>query len=242
MSAALGAVLGGSGSLLGGVTDLLNYYENKKNNERNYDLQKDKLRYDKNLQREIFNREDNSIQRRVADLTSAGLSPVLAAGSGAGAGSVVATTAPQKTYTPLNSQDRLSQLAMNAMQLMTMQQNIEQSQSQIELNKHQAKQADASVEQSQANATLSKTKAAEVAHNIKMNPETPTTGTSGLGAVVRDVENQIRAKVDAVIPQSRPITGDVNWDQYKDMMDRGVAAPITREQFIELQKRRMKKK
>lgn len=42
--------------------------------------------YERNLQQTIFDREDNAVQRRVADLEMAGLSPVLAAGSAANAG------------------------------------------------------------------------------------------------------------------------------------------------------------
>lgn len=47
--------------------------------------------YARDIQNQIFEREDNSVQRRVADLEKAGLSKTLAAGSGAGAGSVVST-------------------------------------------------------------------------------------------------------------------------------------------------------
>ena len=61
----------------------------------NYKAQQDNLAWQKNTQRDIFAREDTSIARRVADLEASGLSPVLAAGQGAGTGGVVSTNAPQ---------------------------------------------------------------------------------------------------------------------------------------------------
>lgn len=69
---------------------------NIKTNNDNLALQKENLAYQKDLQNIIFQREDNAVQRRVADLISAGLSPTLASGSSAGAGSVVSTSAPHK--------------------------------------------------------------------------------------------------------------------------------------------------
>lgn len=52
------------------------------------------MNYQKEMQQESWRREDNAVQRRVADLDAAGLSPTLAAGSSASASSPISIGAP----------------------------------------------------------------------------------------------------------------------------------------------------
>nr|WAE43909.1 MAG: DNA pilot protein [Microviridae sp.] len=85
-------------------------------NAQNLDFQKEQFSYQQNLQQTMFDREDNAVQRRAADMTAAGFSPTLAAGNAAQAGPVVSTQAPQRGPSP----DVLG----NVMNLLSSQQNI----------------------------------------------------------------------------------------------------------------------
>ena len=103
--AALGTGIGQIGVGIGNMA--LGWKQGKKN----YKLQKKMFEYQKGVQQTTWQREDNAVQRRVADLRAAGLSPVLAAGQGASAGQVVATTTPQREY-PQMSENALNMLAL----------------------------------------------------------------------------------------------------------------------------------
>ena len=99
-------LLGGTaGFMLGGPMGALagagvgNMMTQNQMAQQNFGLSQEQFEYQKQLQQTMFQREDNSIQRRVSDLQAAGLSPVLAAGQGASAGSVISTSAPQRQIT-----------------------------------------------------------------------------------------------------------------------------------------------
>ena len=90
----IGEILGAVGDFITGSTNAALQYDVA---NRNLQFQKDTLNYQKQLQREIFQREDNSIQRRAADIAAAGGNPATAweTGQGAGVGQSVPVETPQ---------------------------------------------------------------------------------------------------------------------------------------------------
>lgn len=93
------ASLFGSGEVISGA---INTIGSIFNNERNIDMQRENLAYQRDLQQQIFNREDTAVQRRVKDLKAAGMNPLLAAGGAASSGAAVQTTAPHSDNPDLN--------------------------------------------------------------------------------------------------------------------------------------------
>jgi hypothetical protein len=87
-------------------------------NRKNLKAQKEQQEYDRALTQTIFDREDNSVQRRVADMKAAGINPVLAAGAGAQAGQPVRSEAPQ-----MGRQESL-QFSIGAMEMMKMKADV----------------------------------------------------------------------------------------------------------------------
>lgn len=90
---------------LGGLgTGIAQTVLNKDIADRNYEFQREVYNYQKQLQREIFQREDNAIRRRAADIAAAGGNPATAweTGNGAGTGAPVSVTTPQRDYYDLS--------------------------------------------------------------------------------------------------------------------------------------------
>ena len=139
-------------------TDLYNTYQQTNIARQNLQFQRENLAYQKEVQNTEWMREDNAVQRRKADLIAAGLSPVLAAGSAANAGPVVATQAPRRD--PVIIPDT----AAKVMALLRGNQEIAQTQSQIDLNNKQK-------EKTEAETIGRKIENAKQARDLKINIE-----------------------------------------------------------------------
>lgn len=124
-----GSSMDSTGGIVSGVSSLISGIVQA---GLNYDAQQKQLAWQKSMYRKQLAREDTAMQRRVLDLRSAGLSPVLATGSGASAGSPVATQAPQ-----LDFKDSVQDSAQLIANLIQMKQNIAKTKAETELIKAQ---------------------------------------------------------------------------------------------------------
>lgn len=153
----------------------------------NYAQQKKNLEYMHRLQNRIFRREDNAVQRRVADLRLAGLSPVLAAGVGAQAGPVVNTTPPQFSNMP-----KMGDAIMSVFDMMKMKQDISISKADQARIEKETELAESRIK-GQNIDNLRK------GHNLKIEADTGShTDPSQVGKSVRDMTNWLKNATEAV--------------------------------------------
>lgn len=143
----LGATALGIATMLPGLANTWTQYDAQQDNLAE---QKKWNAYNTWLQQSIFGREDTSILRRVADLRSAGLSPVLAAGQGAGTGGAIPISGAKKDAINIGA---MTQEALNAMSMLKMDADISQTVAQENLIKMQARQVNAQTSKTLADAS-----------------------------------------------------------------------------------------
>lgn len=193
-------------NILAGVSSATGVY----NAYQNYQNQK----YNKELQSKMFSREDNAIQRRVADLRAAGLSPVLAAGSAADAGPVVKTDAP-----------RMEDVSSNIMSLMKMKADISTTEAQKELIDMQKKKTEMDYVNASWDAQFNKAdyeKYKSTGFNI--NPR----NASPFGKIGMEVGGVFGSATKALKGKITPVGQLPDWDKFKELKGWDKATPKQR--------------
>lgn len=130
-----GSVKGFANSALGGnLGDVAAWNIPGYSAHKQYGQQQQAQAWNQYVQQQSWAREDTAVQRRVADLKAAGLSPVLAAGSAAESGPVVQSASAQQQDTGRNGVDA----AAAVMQMLKAKVDISRTEAETEAIKAQA--------------------------------------------------------------------------------------------------------
>lgn len=177
----------------------------------NYKSQQDTNALNKDLTREAWARDDNAVQRRVADLTAAGLSPTLAAGSAA------STTQPIKAVAPTVDMTGTMSGLQQFGQLGKLNADIAHTEADTKLVQDQANKAVIESEyiKTQNDLAESQKEAQDIENVVKLTTqadriEQAKNATKGgvLDNAYKEMENQIKAHDTNLILESPFISSD----------------------------------
>ena len=165
---------------------------------KQYKLEQANLDWQIAAQRTTWEREDNAVQRRVADLKAAGLSPVLAAGSAASTSAPIATKAPTVPQIDvlsavLNAARVKADVSKTEAEERYLEMQREAAASTVELNIARARESEA--------AKMDKLSAVEERmYNLQLsrNAGTPTKDAGKLGQLTRTVTGAVNKAVNEV--------------------------------------------